>query len=101
MIYGCLNVGDFRFICTIGFIVLFIAMISYVRTGFYPATGSQWATVCGTTIEPSVLLDYLLDPAQWVDRDQLDSFMREYHLSSDKTEFLNEKRKQHRAIDLV
>lgn len=68
----------------------------------YPATGLQ---VCKTTVNlktntyPS--LNRFLDSGQWVDRDQLNSFMHEYHWSSDKTQFLNEKREQRHIIYLV
>ncbi|KAG8221238.1 hypothetical protein J3R82DRAFT_1400 [Butyriboletus roseoflavus] len=56
--------------------------------------------VCDITIKTNTPLDRLSDSGQWVDRDQMDSFLCEYRCSSDKTQFLDEKRNQCQNIYL-
>lgn len=85
----------------LGSAVFVPAMQSSVKTRFCLAIGLQYAMVCGANLKPNVRLDYPSDSGKWVDRDQMDSFMREYCSSSDKTGLLDEKRKQYQAINLV
>ena len=62
---------------------------------------SQSRAVCCLVIRVIALLDHLVETAFWVDKEQMESFMYEYRHSSDKKQFIMDKKEHYVAISKV
>ena len=59
---------------------------------------SQKDVVCVILVGAITLLDSITEVAMWVEKEQVDSFTREYDCSSDKEKLLSDKEIQYHAI---
>ena len=54
--------------------------------------------VCDIVVRAVTLLEHAAEEGQWVDKEQLESFIEEYNRSSDKERFLSDRQEQCFAI---